>query len=263
MGDAFVYTARHSDEHGHIDWSETEDHTWHTLITRQLSHLQNKACDEYLQGLERLSLPTDHIPALNDISRVLYDATGWQCAEVPALISFDRFFKLLSERKFPVATFIRRPEDSDYLQEPDIFHEIFGHCAMLTHPAFADFTAHYGKLGAAASKQERAYLARLYWFTVEFGLMNTAQGLKIYGGGILSSPQETDYAFASTIPERREFAIGDVLRTRYRIDELQPIYYVLDGVADLYGLAQLDIMAEVAKARALGLFPLPASTTHS
>ena len=262
MDEPFVYTARPSDEHGHIDWSETEDHTWHQLITRQLGNLQDKACDEYLQGLERLDLPLDHIPALKDINRVLYDATGWQCAEVPALISFDRFFKLLSERKFPVATFIRRPQDMDYLQEPDIFHEIFGHCAMLTHPAFADFTAHYGKLGVAASKQERAYLARLYWFTVEFGLLNTAHGLKIYGGGILSSPQETDYAHASAVPERREFNISDVLRTRYRIDVLQPIYYQLNSVNDLYDLANTDIMAEVAKARELGLFPLPESIAH-
>ena len=161
-----------------------------------------------------------------------------------------------------MATFIRRPQDMDYLQEPDIFHEIFGHCAMLTHPAFADFTAHYGKLGAAASKQERAYLARLYWFTVEFGLLNTAQGLKIYGGGVLSSPQETDYAYASNVPERREFNISDVLRTRYRIDVLQPIYYQLQSVNDLYALANTDIMAEVAKARELGLFPLPESIAH-
>ena len=136
------------------------------------------------------------------------------------------------------------------------------YCAMLTHPAFADFTAHYGKLGVSASKQERAYLARLYWFTVEFGLLNSAQGLKVYGGGILSSPQETEYAYASAVPERREFNISDVLRTRYRIDVLQPIYYQLNSVNDLYDLANTDIMAEVAKARELGLFPLPESIAH-
>lgn len=257
-----VYTAKQSDANGHIVWSETEDETWQRLLSRQLNHLQDKACDEYLLGLERLDLPQDHIPNLKDVSRVLYQATGWQCAEVPALISFDRFFKLLSERKFPVATFIRRPEDMDYLQEPDIFHEIFGHCAMLTHPAFADFTAQYGKLGMAASKQERAYLARLYWFTVEFGLLETSQGRKIYGGGILSSPQETDYAFASEIPERRMFGLSDVLRTRYRIDVLQPIYYHLTDVNDLYDLANIDIMSEVHKAQALGLFPLPEAISH-
>lgn len=262
MEEKFVYTARQSDEHGHIAWSEQEDHTWQQLISRQLNNLTDKACDEYLQGLERLQLPQDHIPSLKDVSKVLYEATGWQCAEVPALISFDRFFKLLSERKFPVATFIRRPEDMDYLQEPDIFHEIFGHCAMLTHPAFADFTAHYGKLGVAASKQDRAYLARLYWFTVEFGLLETPQGRKIYGGGILSSPQETEYAFASDIPERRAFELSNVLRTRYRIDVLQPIYYHLNSVDDLYVLAQADIMGEIAKAKELGLFDLPDSIAH-
>ena len=121
MDEPFVYTARLSDAHGHIDWSETEDHTWQQLIARQLGNLQDKACDEYLQGLERLDLPLDHIPALKDINRVLYDATGWQCAEVPALISFDRFFKLLSERKFPVATFIRRPQDMDICKSLTFF----------------------------------------------------------------------------------------------------------------------------------------------
>lgn len=259
MNEEFVYTAHQSDADGRIAWTDTEHHTWHTLITRQLNNLPDKACDEYLQGLERLNLPTDHIPVIKEVSSVLYDATGWQCAEVPALISFDHFFQLLSERKFPIATFIRRPEDMEYLQEPDIFHEIFGHCGMLTHPAFADFTAHYGKLGLAASKQDRVYLARLYWFTVEFGLLDTAQGTKIYGGGILSSPQETLYAHGSTVPERRAFDVLDVLRTRYRIDVLQPIYYMLNGVNDLFDLSKLDIMAKVNEAKELGLFPLPES----
>mgnify|MGYP002661782816 CR=1 FL=1 len=116
MDEPFVYTARQSDEHGHINWSESEDHTWHTLITRQWGNLQGKACDEYLQGLERLNLPHDHIPALKDINLVLYDATGWQCAKLPALISFDRFFKLLSLRRFPLTTFIPLPQDMYYLQ---------------------------------------------------------------------------------------------------------------------------------------------------
>ena len=249
-----VYTAKTADADGNIAWSDTEHHTWQQLLQRQWHHLQDKACDEYWQGLERLNLPHQHIPKLDDVSAVLYQSTGWQCQAVPALISFDHFFTLLSQRKFPVATFIRRPEDMDYLQEPDIFHEIFGHCAMLTHKAFADFTEHYGKLGVNATPKERAYLARLYWFTVEFGLLETPQGRKIYGGGILSSPNETDYAFASKVPQRRDFDVLSVLRTPYRIDVLQPIYYHLHSVNDLYDLAHTDIMSLVHQAQQLGLF---------
>lgn len=179
MDEPFVYTARLSDAHGRIDWSETEDHTWQQLIARQFAICKTKPAMSIYKAWKRLDLPLDHIPALKDINRVLYDATGWQCAEVCCWISFDRFFKLLSERKFPVATFIRRPQDMDYLQEPDIFHEIFGHCAMLNSSRVCRLYRPLWQTGVSASKQERAYLARLYWFTVEFGLLNSAQGLKI------------------------------------------------------------------------------------
>ncbi|HAR75246.1 MAG TPA: phenylalanine 4-monooxygenase, partial [Psychrobacter sp.] len=145
---------------------------------------------------------------------------GWQTAAVPALISFGKFFKLLADKRFPVATFIRRFDDMDYIEEPDIFHEIVGHCPLLTHPAFAIFNETYGKLGLNATKQERLYLARLYWFTIEFGLMGaTKETRKIYGGGILSSPSETIYALSDE-PDCRAFDLIDVLRTPYRIDQI-------------------------------------------
>ena len=149
--------------------------------------LKGRACDEFIRGLALLNLPNDRVPQLHEINAVLASTTGWQVVQVPALINFDSFFKLLANKQFPVATFIRSNEDFDYLQEPDVFHEIFGHCPLLTDPAFAHFTHTYGKLGYAASPKERQYLARLYWFTVEFGLVKTADGLRIYGGGILSS----------------------------------------------------------------------------
>ncbi|WP_107850649.1 phenylalanine 4-monooxygenase [Oceanimonas marisflavi] len=251
---ASTYVARKPGPDGKIEYSEEENAIWHTLITRQLACVQHRACNEYLTGLKRLNLPHDRIPQLNEINRVLEPATGWRVARVPALISFDRFFELLADRQFPVATFIRRREDLDYLQEPDIFHELFGHCAMLTHPAFARFTHTYGKLGRDATPRERGFLARLYWFTVEFGLLNTPEGRRIYGGGILSSPGETQYAFESDEPEFRPFNMLDVLRTPYRIDIMQPIYYVLDSLDDLFAIADMDIMADVHKAQALGLF---------
>lgn len=251
---ATPYVARKPDTNGVIHYSDEENAIWHTLIERQLACVEGRACDEYVAGLARLALPHDRIPQLDDINRVLNPATGWQVSRVPALISFDRFFELLASRRFPVATFIRSRQELDYLQEPDIFHELFGHCALLTNPAFARFTHIYGQLGRDASPQERGFLARLYWFTVEFGLLNTPNGRRIYGGGILSSPGETRHVFESDVPEFRPFDMLDVLRTPYRIDIMQPIYYVLDSIEDLFAIAEMDIMAEVKKARSLGLF---------
>lgn len=165
------YHSKPVSEHGHIDWDQDEHAVWHELITRQQEVVKTRACQAYLDGLNMLNLPTDRLPQLPEINRVLQRETGWQVEPVPALISFDRFFALLADKKFPVATFLRRREEFDYLQEPDFFHEVYGHCAMLTHPDFAAFTHVYGQLGAKATPKERSYLARLYWFTVEFGLV--------------------------------------------------------------------------------------------
>ncbi|MDR7019112.1 phenylalanine 4-monooxygenase [Aeromonas salmonicida] len=251
---ASLYTAHQPDPLGLVHYSNEEHGTWQILIERQLAALAGNACDDYLAGLECLQLPRDRIPQLMDINAVLQPATGWSVAAVPALISFDRFFALLANRQFPVATFIRRRDELDYLQEPDIFHEIFGHCAMLTNPAFAHFTHVYGQLGLQASKEDRVFLARLYWFTVEFGLLNTPAGLRIYGGGILSSIGETAYALGGQ-PVLQPFDPIEVLRTPYRIDIMQPTYFVLPELAALYRLAEQDIMAMVGEARRLGLRP--------
>lgn len=247
------YQARQPDTDGVIHYSDTEHATWQTLMQRQLGMIEGRVCQEYLDGLERLALPEDRIPQLKDVDRVLMESTGWQTAQVPALIPFNTFFELLANRRFPVATFIRTPEELDYLQEPDIFHELFGHCPMLTNPSFAEFTATYGKLGLAASKEERVYLARLYWMTVEFGLVDTPAGRRIYGGGIISSPKETLHSL-SDVPAHHPFDPVDALRTPYRIDILQPLYYVIDDLHTLHELANRDIMALVHEAMRLGLF---------
>lgn len=249
-----TYLAREADERGFIDYPPEEHQIWHELIVRQQTNLPGRACAEYMDGLAKLKLPRDRIPQLGEIDAVLQAETGWRTAAVPALISFGRFFGLLADKSFPVATFIRRREDFDYIREPDIFHEIAGHCPLLTHPAFAAFNETYGRLGLAADKAERAFLARLYWFTIEFGLVGTdAASRRIYGGGILSSPSETGYALGGK-PEYREFNIADVLRTPYRIDRIQPVYYVIDSVDTLFDVAQSNIMDEVAKAMEKGLF---------
>ena len=248
------YVSKQSDENGFIQWTDEENQIWSELITRQLKCIEGKACDEFFTGLDKLKLPMDRVPQLSEVSEVLLAETGWQCAEVPALINFESFFKLLSEKKFPTATFIRRREHFDYLQEPDIFHEIFGHCAMLTNKAFSEFTHKYGQLGLAATKEERVYLARLYWFTVEFGLMRQNDELRIYGGGILSSPGETEYAFTSDQPERLPMNVVDAFRTPYRIDIMQPKYFMIESIDELFEMSQMDLMKLVREAMKLGLF---------
>ncbi len=248
------YVSRQPDDHGHIHYSDDENAMWQALLERQAKQIPNRASSAYLEGLEKLKLPATHIPQLQDIDEVLQASTGWQTAAVPALISFGKFFKLLADKRFPVATFIRRFDDMDYIEEPDIFHEIVGHCPLLTHPAFATFNETYGKLGLNATKQERLYLARLYWFTIEFGLMGaTKETRKIYGGGILSSPSETIYALSDD-PDCRAFDLIDVLRTPYRIDQIQPIYYAIDNLDTLFDIVNSDIMGAVKKAMSLGLF---------
>lgn len=248
------YLSHQPDANGHIQYSDDEHAMWQNLLARQAKQIPNRACSAYLDGLKKLNVPSDRIPQLHDIDEVLQATTGWQTAAVPALISFGKFFKLLSNKSFPVATFIRRFDDMDYIEEPDIFHEIVGHCPLLTHPAFATFNETYGKLGLNASKEERLFLARLYWFTIEFGLVGqTQETRRIYGGGILSSPSETVYALSDK-PEYRAFDLLDVLRTPYRIDHIQPIYYVIDHLDTLFDIVNSDIMSVVKQAMSLGMF---------
>ncbi len=249
------YTAKKPDAHGYIHYTDAENAVWKALYNRQYPLVAARAHPAYLKGLEVLGLNNERIPQCVEVSKILQDTTGWSVAPVEALISFESFFQLLATQQFPAASFIRIPEELDYLQEPDIFHELFGHCPMLTDPTFAEFTHKYGQLGLKASTKERVYLARLYWFTVEFGLTQTPAGLKIYGGGILSSYGETLYALDSPIPERKPFDILTMLRTPYRYDIMQTVYFVLNGLDDLYQVMQCDLMALVKEASELGMLP--------
>lgn len=247
------YTARPIDSQGNAAYTEEENAIWHELITRQYPIVQDHACKEFIHGLALLNLPKDRIPQCPEISLALTAATGWSLAPVPALIPFDHFFNLLANRKFPAATFIRRRAEINYLQEPDIFHEIFGHCPMLTNPACADFAQTYGRLALAASPEDQVMLARLYWFTIEFGLCKTPDGLRAYGGGILSSKNETIYCLESNKPLRKPFNPLEVLRTPYRIDIMQPIYFVLDDFDVLFQLIEMDLIGLIHEARRLGM----------
>jgi len=253
MTEQTLYIAKQPDANGYIHYTAEENQVWRTLYLRQVELIKNRACAEYFKGVENLRLSADHIPQCNEVSTILTGLTGWSVRPVAALISFAEFFELLSQRQFPAASFIRRPDELDYLKEPDIFHELFGHCPLLTNQAFADFTHAVGKLGLCLDKSQRAQLARLYWFTVEFGLINTSQGLRIYGGGILSSKTETVYALESSVPSRRPFDLLEILRTPYRYDELQKTYFIINDFSELFRLMSEDLPAYFAKAKQLGM----------
>lgn len=236
------YIAKKPDKNGYIDFNAEENDIWHILIKRQLQVVQSRACEEYLTGLSILDMPHDRVPQCSELTEKLNAATGWSVVPVDAIIPLEKFFSLLANRQFPAASFIRLREDLDYLQEPDIFHEFFGHCPLLTHPAYADFVQWYGENALSADKQAQSLLGRLFWFTVEFGLLQTERGLRIYGGGILSSYEETIYALESEKPERLPFDLHTILNTEYRYDQIQKRYYVLPELKELFKLKSDEIL---------------------
>lgn len=248
-----TYVAKPLDANGNVQYAAEENQIWHDLITRQIPIIKDRACEEYIRGIDLLQMPHDRIPQCHDISKVLRNVTGWELEPVPALIPYDQFFGLLANKKFPAATFIRRRDELDYLEEPDMFHEVFGHCPLLTNQAYADFTHTYGKLGLKATHEDRVMLLKLYWFTIEFGLIKAASGLRIYGGGILSSKNETIYALESDEPIRKPFDVLDVLRTPYRINIMQPIYFIIDSFDVLFQLIEMDLIGLIHEARRLGM----------
>lgn len=253
MGKLSTYTSKTPNAEGFIHYSEEENRVWHELISTQVPMLPGRACDDYVRALRLMEFPHDRIPQLHEVNEVLMDYTGWSVKAVPALIDFTSFFQLLATRQFPAATFIRRREDISYLQEPDVFHEVFGHTPLLTDYRFAAFSEAYGKAGLAADKRDHAMLARLFWFTVEFGLLRTPDGLRSYGAGIVSSPGELIYALESNIPARQQLDPLEVLRTPYRIDIYQTVYFIINSFDDLFDLAQQDLIALITRARELGI----------
>lgn len=249
------YVSHQPDAEGLVGYSEEEHHVWRLLYERQITAIQNRACDEFIAGLQSLNLSADCIPQLPDVSRCLKALTGWEVAAVPSLISAQKFFELLAKRCFPAATFIRCIEELDYVQEPDIFHELFGHCPMLTNPIYADFVFDYACTVLNSPEENWPLLQRLFWFTVEFGLIKTQQGLRAYGGGILSSIRETAYSIESDAVLRALFDPVVALRTPYRIDSLQPIYFVIDNYQTLYQFVKKDVNQYIQRARELGEYP--------
>ena len=250
------YESKVPDADGIIAYGDEENAVWRDLYARQKKLLPGRVCKAFLKGLDLLELPAERVPQLKEVNARLQEISGFGVEPVPALISPKRFFTLLAERKFPAATFIRRREDFDYLQEPDVFHEIFGHCPMLTLPTYADFLQAYGETALTLDKAYLWMMQRLFWFTVEFGLIETEEGVRIYGAGIASSAGETPYAVESAEPpERRPFDALTVFRTPYRIDIFQTVYYVIDSARQLYDLVSGDLVPIMDEARRLGSLP--------
>lgn len=219
------------------DWGRytAEDHaTWDTLFARQSKLLPGRASEAYLRGLEVLRLSKPGIPDFEELSERLTALTGWRVVAVPGLVPDDVFFDHMANRRFVAGNFIRRPDQLDYLQEPDVFHDVFGHVPMLADPMFADYLAAYGRGGQRALGLDALkYLGRLYWYTVEFGLVAEPDGLRIYGAGIVSSFAESRFALESDSPNRIGFDMERVMRTEYRIDDFQQNYFVIPSFEDL------------------------------
>lgn len=222
-------------------YTAAEHAVWKTLFERQTRLLPGRACDEFVQGMQALPLQADRIPDFRALSEVLMQATGWQVVAVPGLVPDEVFFEHLAHRRFPSGNFIRKPEELDYLEEPDVFHDLFGHVPMLMNPVMADFIQAYGEGGLKAQRLGKLHqLARVYWYTVEFGLLRQHGGLRIYGAGIASSFAESIFAVDDPSPNRIAFDLERVMRTRYRIDDFQESYFVLDSLDQLLDLARID-----------------------
>jgi phenylalanine-4-hydroxylase len=249
-----IYVSKQPGPDGSIEWTPAENTTWNTLITRQSEIVRTRACPEFLEGLERIGFSKSRVPQHTQINASLKDYSGWEVEVVPALIPAKDFFTLLANKKFPAASFIRTPAELDYIQEPDIFHEFYGHVPLLTFLEYANFMEEFGKLALSVSGKDRSRLFRLFWFTIEFGLLKTTDGIRAYGGGILSSIQETVYSLESPVAVKKPFDALNVLRTPYRIDIPQPLYYILNEFSDLYKILDQDLLALLEESKALGDF---------
>lgn len=228
---------RNSDYTIDQDWqsySQEEHDRWDRLVTRQKETLPDRACDEFIEAMFALRLSESGIPDMEQLSERLQRMTGWRVVPVADLVPDKVFFDHLANRRFPAGAFIRPEEEFEYLEEPDVFHDIFGHVPLLANPVFSEFMQACGKGGQRALQMGQLHnLARLYWYTVEFGLLNTEKGLRIFGAGIASSPLETIFSLEDTSPNRIQFNLERVMRTKYIIDDFQQTYFVINSFEEL------------------------------
>ena len=227
------------------DWrsySPTQHQVWAELVSRQMPTLRAHACQEYLDGFAAIGLREDSIPDLARVNERLEARTGWNATPVSGFLPADAFFEMLAARRFPTTTSLRGPESLEYTPEPDIFHDVFGHVPMHAHPVFADFLQQYGKVCAALDdKDALERMGRLFWFTVEFGVIREAGRLKLYGSGLLSSHGEANYVLQAESgggPEIRDFNLDQVLEQEFLVSEMQKVLYAIDSFEQIYEAAQ-------------------------
>jgi phenylalanine-4-hydroxylase len=249
-GDYRGMAADYTVQQDYSTYREADQDRWRRLYARQMKLVPGRACPEFLRVIESLAYETG-IPRFDEVNDRLDRATGWRVVAVPGLLPEHVFFGHLAARRFPVTVWLREEHEFDYIVEPDIFHDFFGHVPLLFDPVFADYMQAYGKGGQKAEGLNALeYLARLYWYTVEFGLIDTPEGLRIYGAGIMSSPSEIEYALASPVPNRIGFDLKRVMRTRYKIDTFQETYFVIDDFGQLFRETAPDftpLYAEIAR----------------
>jgi phenylalanine-4-hydroxylase len=222
-------------DQGWSNYTAEEHGTWDILYARLLEVLPNRAAPEFLEGLKALDLGRGGIPEFEKMSDELEALTGWRVVAVPGLVPDEVFFEHLANRRFPAGNFIRKRDQLNYIQEPDVFHDVFGHVPMLTNPVFADYMEAYGKGGLRSLEHASLKnLAALYWYTVEFGLIRTDEGLRIYGAGIVSSTSESKFSLEDASPNRIGFDLERLMRTDYRIDDFQQTYFVIDSYDQLF-----------------------------
>jgi len=240
------------------DYTATDHEVWATLFKRQREILPGRASREFLAQQEAMGMSPDRIPKFDELNRSLRKATGWELIGVEGLLPELTFFEHLANRRFPVTWWIRKPEQLDYLSEPDLFHDLFGHVPLLMNPVFADYMAAYGRGGVKAhgiGAEALVNLTRLYWYTVEFGLIREDDGLRIYGSGIVSSKGESIHCLESAAPNRIGFDLERIMRTRYRIDTYQKTYFVIDSYEQLMEATAPDFTPIYARLAALPSFP--------
>ena len=239
-------------------YSDTDHGVWQQLYRRQREILPGRASDAFLRAQDTMGMTPDRIPKFSELNKVLDDATGWQIVGVEGLLPELVFFDHLANRRFPVSWWIRRPDQIDYIEEPDLFHDLFGHVPLLMDPMFADYLVAYGKGGVKAhdiGPEALMQLARLYWYTVEFGLIRQPDGLRIYGAGIVSSKGESIYSLESEAPNRIGFDLERVMRTRYRIDSFQQTYFVIDSYEQLIEATLPDFTPIYARLHDAAAYP--------
>ncbi|MBX3633109.1 MAG: phenylalanine 4-monooxygenase [Acidovorax sp. SCN 68-22] len=232
-------------------YTEQDHDTYRRLYARQSALLPGLASEAFIAALPSLGAE-DRIPRFDEVNERLARATGWEIVGVPGLIPEVPFFTLLANRKFPVTDWIRTPDEFDYIVEPDIFHDLFGHVPLLFNPVFADYVQRYGQGGLKAEQLGACeMLARLYWYTIEFGLIREPAGLRAYGAGILSSSGELAYAVQSPTPQRLPLALERTMRTRYKIDSYQETYFVIDSFQELFDMTAQDFTPLYQRLRGL------------